>query len=304
MHDKEVVVVDEPEAGVAVDDVADLLYELAIELQPQDAPITPSVRAARDRADVALLEKFRVDIRRDGIILGSAVAARERGDDDAWTLHGGVERASRRSGVGRLLVEAASRHATPLAFTTTTDGAAAFADAIGAETTGVDELLALHVADAELPPSDASDAFLEEWGSPTPAALLEDVAAAMANVYGPIDVARLRAQEERTQRWGLEEFALAWRDPQSRAVLAYTDVCFDPLVPSIARIGSTSCRGDARRRGLARSLKVATVQRVRQRWPKVTEIRTVNAAGNEPILRLNESLGFRRVGRAIHWLYE
>jgi GNAT superfamily N-acetyltransferase len=60
--------------------------------------------------------------------------------------------------------------------------------------------------------------------------------------------------------------------------------------PHVAQLGITVVRRDFRRRGIARALKVLALSHVQAR--RIPSAITRNHPSNEPILRLNTSLGF------------
>jgi len=73
-----------------------------------------------------------------------------------------------------------------------------------------------------------------------------------------------------------------------------TDVLWIPSQPSILMQLLTGVQERYRGRGLGKWLKGAVLLRVRKEFPPVTTIVTQNATSNEPMLAINEQLGFKK----------
>jgi RimJ/RimL family protein N-acetyltransferase len=76
-------------------------------------------------------------------------------------------------------------------------------------------------------------------------------------------------------------------------VLALTGVRIPPAPAREAVTDDTATVPAARRRGLARAVKLENLRRLRELRPDVERVVTRNAAQNAAILGLNAALGFR-----------
>lgn len=90
--------------------------------------------------------------------------------------------------------------------------------------------------------------------------------------------------------------AVAERDPER--VLGFAQVVVPAATPTIAWHGFTAVRPEARGRGLARNLKIATIRRAKELG--ITMLRTENEERNAPMRAINAALGYQPLpGRVI-----
>jgi mycothiol synthase len=82
------------------------------------------------------------------------------------------------------------------------------------------------------------------------------------------------------------------RDPDG-SIVALSDVFSAPHEPEFIDQGFTGVRPDARGRGLGKWVKAAMLARIRRRYPRARWIITGNAHSNDPMLAINDALGFR-----------
>jgi mycothiol synthase len=225
----------------------------------------------------------------------------------ATFLHVLVEPARRRRGLGAALLERAVERCRALGVDAvrgvhSTPAGAAFAAALGArdEQRIVRSLLDLRTA--ELPEPDPPEGFrLLTWFGRVPD---EHLAAyvlartAMDDAPGPdgMDFPAWTAEKIRASEESLER-----RDREMRLTVAMTT---DGEISSFTELrlsrgstlGFTDDTGTVaqqRGKGLARSVKVESLRRLRADHPEVEAVTTSNAEENVVMRRLNESFGFR-----------
>lgn len=76
---------------------------------------------------------------------------------------------------------------------------------------------------------------------------------------------------------------------------------FEPWEPAVALQQNTAIEPAHRGHGLAKWAKAAMLERIRARRPAVTTIRTANAFSNQPMLAINDALGFKVVEVQTDW---
>ena len=91
-----------------------------------------------------------------------------------------------------------------------------------------------------------------------------------------------------TQRW--EYIA---RHAESGACAGVTNVRFADWNPAVVHQGDTGVHPDHRGRALGKWLKAAMLQKIRVERPQAHVVRTDNAFSNDPMLGINNALGFR-----------
>jgi mycothiol synthase len=81
----------------------------------------------------------------------------------------------------------------------------------------------------------------------------------------------------------------------------FTETGWHPNRPTIANQYGTGVHPNARGSGLGAWLKAAMIQKILHERPSVDRIRTGNADSNEPMLKINHSLGFKPFLDRIEW---
>jgi len=99
---------------------------------------------------------------------------------------------------------------------------------------------------------------------------------------------------------GRQRWTLFVREPGGRCV-GGTEVTFEPWQPTIALQQNTAIDPAHRGLGLAKWAKAAMLTRLREQCPDVTRVRTANAFSNEPMLAINDALGFDVVEVLTEW---
>jgi mycothiol synthase len=99
---------------------------------------------------------------------------------------------------------------------------------------------------------------------------------------------------------GRERWLIFVRDPDGRCV-GGTEMTFEPWEPTVALQQNTGIEPAHRGLGLAKWAKAAMLERIRARRPAVELIRTQNAFSNQPMLAINDALGFNVVEVQTEW---
>jgi GNAT superfamily N-acetyltransferase len=211
-----------------------------------------------------------------------------------------VRPGSRRRGIGRALLDAVAREARRDGLASffgefVGDEGRAFAAAVGAVEDQRHVLAVLDLRRAELPPREA--ARLRSWVGACPDELVEPFVRArgsMADAPVPGGQAMPAWTVERQRRdegrWAARgDMLLTTAALAGDEVLALTGVRIPPAPAREAVTDDTATVPAARRRGLARAVKLENLRRLRELRPDVERVVTRNAA----ILGLNAALGFR-----------
>lgn len=218
-----------------------------------------------------------------------------------------VRPAFRRRGIGTALfgtvVEAARADGIRSFYGEYADAdGAAFARAVGAVDDQRHIVSILDLRTAVLPdPAPPAGVELRSWVGATPDELVESLvqarnAMADAPVPGGLDMPRWTVDEQRRdeERWigrGIpQHVTVAIADGE---VLALTAVRVpDAVGPRLVHTDDTTTVPNARRRGLATSVKRESLRRLRAVRPDIERVATQNAAHNEAMLAVNRRLGF------------
>ena len=80
-----------------------------------------------------------------------------------------------------------------------------------------------------------------------------------------------------------------------------TDVFWRRSEPLVVAQGNTGVHPDHRGHALGKWLKATMLQKIRAERPKVERVRTTNAYSNDPMLGINNELGFREVRAYTAW---
>jgi len=90
-------------------------------------------------------------------------------------------------------------------------------------------------------------------------------------------------------------------DDRTGETAGYTEVVYDPRTPHVVNQQGTAVIPSHRRRGLGKWVKAAMLERIVDEWPAARLVRTGNASVNEPMLRINDRLGFRYAWESVQW---
>lgn len=85
------------------------------------------------------------------------------------------------------------------------------------------------------------------------------------------------------------------------ASAAFTEIFFDPRVPSIVHQGGTATIKEHRGKGIGKWVKAHLAQRVLDEMPEARYIRTGNAGTNAAMLAINVAMGFKPAWESIIW---
>lgn len=101
-----------------------------------------------------------------------------------------------------------------------------------------------------------------------------------------------REREAASSAQGYDSWRLCARHDGSGELAGFTELSFPRRWPEMAYQGDTGVWPKHRDRGLGRWLKAAMALRLVDERPAVTRIETWNAGGNQPMLAINEAMGF------------
>jgi GNAT superfamily N-acetyltransferase len=101
-----------------------------------------------------------------------------------------------------------------------------------------------------------------------------------------------REREAASEAQGYDTWRLCARHDGSGELAGFTELSFPRRWPEMAYQGDTGVWPKHRERGLGRWLKAAMALRVLDERRAVERIETWNAGGNQPMLAINESMGF------------
>lgn len=157
-------------------------------------------------------------------------------------------------------------------------------------------------------PSAANAGYrFEHWIEPTPDHLATPLAAArdaMSDAphgdlqieHAPVDVEQQKQAERFSASLGVRGYVAAALAP-SGEIAGYSNVYVFPGVMPMASIRATAVVAAHRGHGLGLRLKAALTLRVLEREPHLTSFETWNDEDNEPMLRVNEVLGYELADR-------
>lgn len=299
-------------------------------IDPEIPPFPVSLTRAHRRARE---EPLRLVIARaaGGEVIGSAWLQHDEHNEHLVFAMLTVAPAHRRRGVGTGLLRSVTDIATELRRPTIIlatdqleDAADAFAASLGA-TVGIrNHINRLVIADADGARlqqwvDDNDGQYALEWIVPDgayPDAALDDMArlrgvllndAPMDDVpvnKRTISHEEIRVDERRNEGYGRTRWTLIARHIASGEPVGYTEVFIDHHDARTVYQGATAVDGQHRGHRLGRQLKAAMFQRLVCDAPEAKYIRTFNADSNEPMLAVNNDMGFRPLFAAIRWLIE
>jgi GNAT superfamily N-acetyltransferase len=235
-------------------------------------------------------------------------AQRRRGVGTKIIAHCGEQ--ARRAGRSRLISYA--REGTP---------GAKFAAALGAKPgiEEVDRVLEIDTALAQrmdglraIGQQNSAGYSLVSWIGPTPDEYVDDVVrvhAAMADAprdegMDPHawDAERLQHGEQTAREFGITSYAVAARHDATGRLAAFTEVITEADTPDWGFQQLTAVLSEHRGHRLGLRIKIAMLDLVTERDPKVRHIQTGNAGANEHMIAINEQLGFTVL--AVHRSWE
>ncbi|HLF76519.1 MAG TPA: GNAT family N-acetyltransferase [Dehalococcoidia bacterium] len=112
---------------------------------------------------------------------------------------------------------------------------------------------------------------------------------------------QLRELEATLRNQGTERWTVYARCRATGMIAGYTQTFWNHSQPAILNQGDTGVFPAWRKRGLGTWLKAEMIERVLRSRPEVQRIRTWNAASNEPMIRINQQLGFRVQHDSLNW---
>lgn len=295
----------EVDARVASDETLRQIAEIDRACRPEEDPGVPL--PGLDDLVGFLRHHPKTDTRCHWLADGGFASLRVHGPR-ATFLHVRVHPERRRVGIGSALLAVAAEQAPRLGAEVlfaehSTAAGAAFAARHGfADGQRIVRSL-LDLPAAELPEPALPDGFrLATWLGRVPDEHLAAYVRARAAMDDAPDPEAMNYPTDTPETVRAWEETLALRGREMRVTVALgTDGevgSFTELrVSRDSTVGSTEDTGTAgaqRRRGLARAVKLESLRRLRDDHPEVTVVTTSNAEENAAMLRLNESVGFRR----------
>ena len=151
---------------------------------------------------------------------------------------------------------------------------------------------------------------VECWEGPFPARLIDD-AVVFQNIMKTapregldigdvvLDAENIAALDEVLVAAGRQRWTVFVRDNDGRCV-GGTELTFEPWEPDVMWQQNTAIAPEHRGNGLAKWVKATMLERARTH-PTVRRIRTANAFSNEPMLAINNALGFTEVEVRTEW---
>jgi GNAT superfamily N-acetyltransferase len=115
------------------------------------------------------------------------------------------------------------------------------------------------------------------------------------------DAARVRRSYELARAQGRRSFESIARQPTTGELVGYTTLHVPAHTPRQALQRDTLVRDDHRGHRLGLALKIANLRGLGAQLPGVARVSTWNAEENEPMLRVNQDLGFEVVGYDTEW---
>jgi mycothiol synthase len=111
----------------------------------------------------------------------------------------------------------------------------------------------------------------------------------------------VREWERMTRARGQEHRMAVVIEESTGKSAAFTDVFFDPRVPSVIHQGGTATIPDHRGKGIGKWVKAQMARRLLEEVPQARYIRTDNAGTNAAMLAINVAMGFKPVWESVIW---
>lgn len=115
------------------------------------------------------------------------------------------------------------------------------------------------------------------------------------------DVGRLRAQEALADAMDRVRYASGAVHRSTDALVAFSDIAISTAAPQVGHQYDTIVLDAHRGHRLGILVKVANLRAVMAASPATERLSTWNADENEPMIRVNDELGFRRSARGVVW---
>lgn len=241
----------------------------------------------------------------DGTLVGWATAAIEyQSGERPGFLEVSVAPEARRAGFGTALLERCEAHlaalgvATVLSFTTPEDVSRRLASAHGFRHTNTTRISGVDPRTIE-PGSSPPGVDLRSLASLAPRKVYELDAEAMRDVPGEVAMDAVSFEQWLKDYWGHPDTDL---DASVAAVIDGRPVAFSHLRVAPGGRAVTDMTGtlrDYRGRGFATLVKRATLVNAANRGVEI--VSTENDETNGPMLRINETLGYRPIGSQLMW---
>lgn len=149
----------------------------------------------------------------------------------------------------------------------------------------------------------AGDYRLQFWDGPTPEELIERFAVAyeIMNTAPREDLDLqdekvtpevMRDREQTRVEQGNPWWTLAAIHEPTGEIAGFTEMYFSGYRDDIAWQGNTGVDPAHRNKGLGKWLKAAMFLKLIDEWPNITRIHTWNAGSNEPMLAINDAMGY------------
>jgi mycothiol synthase len=299
-----------------------VLVAIEVEQLPDEAPAPFAHREAALRARPSAQREFRrwlADL--DGVLAGHCWAMRWEDDPDNSLIWVGVLPEQRRRRVGRALlgtaVEAlAEARSTKVIIDCIRDAPWEEALArLGLARSLTDRVSRLSFEDLDWEMIDgwieraserAGDYHLLHLVAPIPEEHLESWCRVVDVMNtAPLEGLELARSDTTPEKWRERERVWADRGDSLEAFVAvhspsgrfvgYTDVVFETHRPDLAHQVDTAVDPEHRDRGLGRWLKAAMVRHIAEARPEVSRVFTANVGSNQPMLAINDAMGFRPV---------
>jgi GNAT superfamily N-acetyltransferase len=152
-----------------------------------------------------------------------------------------------------------------------------------------------------------------EWiGNETPDRLMDNVVTAVRAINTmpreelqmedwKITPETMREWERMTRARGQEHRMAVVIEESTGASAAFTDVFFDPRVPSVIHQGGTATIPEHRGKGIGKWVKAQMARRLLEEVPEARYVRTDNAGTNAAMLAINVAMGFKPVWESVIW---
>jgi GNAT superfamily N-acetyltransferase len=152
-----------------------------------------------------------------------------------------------------------------------------------------------------------------EWiGNETPDHLMDNVVSAVRAINTmpreelqmedwKITPETMREWERMTRARGQEHRMAVVIEESTGASAAFTDVFFDPRVPSVIHQGGTATIPEHRGKGIGKWVKAQMARHLLEEVPQARYIRTDNAGTNAAMLAINVAMGFKPVWESVIW---
>ena len=239
------------------------------------------------------------------------------GNEDVCQIHLTIHKDYRMEGIAQKLIELAYKHALEYNRTKITGSLISEASRRFLQRVGGTEALAYRVNQLAL--NDTDWDLIERWinegiqRSPElsmefylsiPDSILEDYCKIYTevlnqaprdelttgdDVFTPEKWKKMEDQTKETGRTWISAIVKA----QNGDIAGLTDVGYDPSTPTIVYQYLTGVQEKYRGRGLGKWLKAAMLLKIRDEYTSVEVVSTSNATSNEPMLAINEQMGFR-----------